>query len=680
MTLSAIYKFADKRNKKILMRVTMITEVDFFDGNFHKIIDLVSANIYWKDTDGRYLGCNQHVLDQFGLKSSEEIIGKNDYEVSLFAEKELVRFVENDQFAHKYGFFEGEEHVTINGKTVTYLTKKKSFYSNTGEIVGIMTTSLDITNQKKLIDLERKKAEEQVKAKQIIDVVNASIYWKDKEGRYLGCNKYVLDMAGVSDISEIVGKTDNELVWNAISPKLMEVDNYVICNGPYVGEELMTIADGSELIMLTVKNKLVDSECNVIGVVGTSLDITAQKEAERLQLEAQKFALQEKEKFIQLAHKVAHDISSPLTALTMMMHTWDELPESKRSLIKRATESILDIANNLLSTYRNEEQRAMSDIEQRQPLLVSDLIIQLMSEKKVQYINHSINFETAIANDAWFAFSEMQTSQFRRSLSNLINNAVDALDNKKNGLITVRLAANVDAVVVKVEDNGKGLSFDMIEKMKSRFCFTEGKENGHGLGLQQVWDTLEFNQGIMEIQSTLGKGTSIQLTFPRTAASKWITQDFNLNLDSIIVILDDDESIHTAWNLRFGPFLALYPILRLHHFTQGQEVLNFFARLSPAEKEQVVFLSDYELLHQEKNGLQIVEASAIKNATLVTSYYSNPKVREALERLRIQVLPKQMAAIVPIYIKEEGENVVKNACSDLSKPNWLSKLWKNLLQ
>ena len=457
-------------------------------------------------------------------------------------------------------------------------------------------------------------------------------------------------MAGVSDLSQIVGKTDAELAWKDVSAKLMEVDNNVINNGRFSGEELMILADGSERPMLTIKNQLIDSEGNIIGTVGTSLDITAQKEAERLQIEAQKLALQEKEKLITLAHTVAHDISSPLSTLNMMMHACDELKESKRIVIKRAVESILDIANNLLSTYRNEEQRATSEIEQRQPLLISDLIIQLLSEKKVQYSNHAVRFETEITNDAQFAFAQMQSSQFRRSMSNLINNAVDALDNKSHGLITIKLTADAEIITVTIQDNGKGMSSGMIEKMLNRQSFTEGKQHGHGLGLQQVWDTLDANHGKMSVNSTPEEGTTLQLSFPRTDAASWIAQTIHLEFNSIIVILDDEESIHGAWDTRFALYLRMYPTLDVHHFKQGQEVLAFFNALNPKDKNRVVFLSDYELLRQAKNGLQIIEESGIKNTTLVTSYYTNVQIRDKAIQLGVKILPKQMASIVPIDV------------------------------
>jgi signal transduction histidine kinase len=238
----------------------------------------------------------------------------------------------------------------------------------------------------------------------------------------------------------------------------------------------------------------------------------------RLENEHQQVALREKEKLIALAHKVAHDISSPLSALDMIVYVCDELPEQKRTQLRRATKSILDIANNLLTTYRNEENRLISNIEPCQSLLVSDLLVQLLGEKKFQYLQCPVTFKTVFADDVHSAFISMQNTEFRRMMSNLINNAVDALEGKKNGKITIQLTADANSVIIEVQDNGKGMARDKVEKMLEQQNFTDGKENGHGLGLRQVWDTLICNHGAMNVQSTLGEGTVIQLIFPRVAA------------------------------------------------------------------------------------------------------------------------------------------------------------------
>jgi len=485
-------------------------------------------------------------------------------------------------------------------------------------------------------------------------ILPTPFYWMSDQGVVLGINELCLKAMGTT--REIIGKTPYAFYKPEFAAHILKHNAEVISKEEILPQEewIEDITTKERKCFSSIKAPLYDDVGAIIGIVGTSIEITAQKEVELLRMENERqrtALLEEKEKLIALAHKVAHDISSPLTALSMMMQFCDELHENKRSVIKRATESILDIANNLLSTYRNEEQRAISDTEQCQPVLISDLIAQLLSEKKFQYNNHAVRFETVIAKDAQFVFAQMQPSQFRRSMSNLINNAVDALDNKNDGLITINLTADTEIVTVEIQDNGKGMSSDLIQKMQDRQSFTAGKQRGHGLGLQQVWDTLDYNQGKMAVNSIPDEGTTIQLTFPRIEAASWIAQIIHLEHNSIVIILDDEESIHGAWDARLALYLKLYPSLTVHHFKQGQEVLDFLSEINHKDQNRVVFLSDYELLRQAKNGLQIIEDSKIKHAILVTSFYSNARILEETERLGIKVLPKQMASIIPIYIE-----------------------------
>ena len=190
----------------------------------------------------------------------------------------------------------------------------------------------------------------------------------------------------------------------------------------------------------------------------------------------------------------------------------------------------------------------------------------------------------------------------------------------------------------------------LVEKIMNRQSFSEDKENGHGIGLQQVWDTIDNNEGKIAVISTPGEGTSIQLNFPRVEAAIWLAEEINLTTNSIIVVLDDDESIHGAWDARFNPYIEMRSGLGVKHFTQGQDTLKFFDELSSEDKNRIVFLCDFELLKQRKNGLQIIEASGIKNTVLVTSYYANPEIQNKAAELGISILPKQMASIIPIKV------------------------------
>ncbi|MCD6026791.1 MAG: putative sensory box histidine kinase/response regulator, partial [Solimicrobium sp.] len=452
-----------------------------------------------------------------------------------------------------------------NGITKSFLTfiKKITSFSltrqNTSqhinpEIAEVAMTSLAAMSQvpEKFIATEIKNFYENIIAK-----LPCIVGWKDKDFKYVFCNDIgAFDLLKLSSTSEIIGKTDFELNFKSeTAQSLRQIDEEIVKTGkPALGIETPFEMDDGRIVHLSINRMpLFNSANEVIGILFVSVDITAQKEAQRREVELQKLerdqqlaTLQEKEKLITLAHKVAHDISSPLSALSMMVQLCDELPENKRTVIKRAMEMILDIANNLLSTYRNEKPNAGFDSEPHQPVLISDLISQLLSEKKAQYSNLTVRMEVDIPPDAQFAFAHLQASQFRRSLSNLINNSVDAIVGSDAGQVTVKLSSDSNSVMVTLNDNGQGMPGDLVEKIMHRHPFTEGKHHGHGLGLQQVWDTLDQNNGTIAVHSTPSEGTTIQLTFPRIAAPDWCVQTLALSPNSIVVILDDEESIHGA--------------------------------------------------------------------------------------------------------------------------------------
>ncbi|MCD6026204.1 MAG: hypothetical protein K0R08_723 [Solimicrobium sp.] len=766
----------------------MTNKTGFLDENFYKLIDLVSAHVYWKDKDGRYLGCNRHVLEQFGLTRPQELVGKSVYEILLSPENEVSHFIETDRVALKYGIFEGEEYATISKKGVTFLTKKVAFFNEKGDISGLMCTSVDITNQKKLLELEceRRKVileehlkviqiidsldasiywkdqnaqkylgcnrymldmfgiksreeilgktdydlmsdidaqkisrtdklvltsgsfegeehfklpngeektyltikkqlidsegnvtglvgtfldityqkkllelerekiiiDEQLKITQIIDSVNASIYWKDRNGlKYLGCNRYMLNMVGLSDRSQIIGKTDADLIWKADAASLTKVDNDVISHGSYIGEEKVSIANGTEITVLTVKNQLVDSGGNVIGVIGTSLDITAQKETECLKLEneSQRAAAQEQEKFRKIVDQVAHDIRSPLASLLMIVKASQSIPEKERIALREAAITIGDIANNLLSNYQKKEADQSLAVEDREPILISPVILQILTDKKYQYQNLAVKFDHHFSQAGNFSWINVQPTAFKRMLSNITNNAVDAFA-QNTGRIILHLDADEEQVHITVEDNGKGMSQELVQKIMNQIAVTEGKSNGHGIGLTQVRETLQNNEGQWLIDSKIGVGTSMRLTFSRTKPLDWIAETVPLHEDDTVVILDDDNSIHLAWTFRFEQILKKYPDLILKHFENGQEAIDFINGLHSDMKPKVFLLSDYELLKQSVNGLDVINKTQVSRSILVTSHYANKNIRQLAITTGTKILPKQLASDIPILL------------------------------
>ncbi len=146
---------------------------------------------------------------------------------------------------------------------------------------------------------ERKRAEEAVRATEemrrlVLNNIPQGVFWKDLESRYLGCNDVVVRSFGFGSVASTLGKSDAEL--GSRTPEEAEYflakDREVMSSGrPQFGiVEPATFADGSRRWLETNKIPMRDAAGQVIGVLGTWLDITERKEAEeRLRTSEERF-------------------------------------------------------------------------------------------------------------------------------------------------------------------------------------------------------------------------------------------------------------------------------------------------------------------------------------------------------------------------------------------------------
>ncbi|MEO8232673.1 MAG: PAS domain S-box protein, partial [Ignavibacteriota bacterium] len=134
---------------------------------------------------------------------------------------------------------------------------------------------------------ERKKAEESLsESYQIIEgIINSipvRVFWKDRDLNYLGCNKLFAQDAGFTNPKEIIGKDDYQMGWSEQAELYGDDDRKIIESGESKLniEEPQTTPEGNDISLLTSKIPLRNSVGEIIGVLGTYIDITERKHAE----------------------------------------------------------------------------------------------------------------------------------------------------------------------------------------------------------------------------------------------------------------------------------------------------------------------------------------------------------------------------------------------------------------
>ncbi len=149
-----------------------------------------------------------------------------------------------------------------------------------GKPIRILGTNWDITDLKQT---EEELFQSNQKLQFILDNIPQRVFWKDRNLTYVGCNRFCAEDAGLSDASEIAGKTDFDLSWKQFGEAFRETDRCVLESGiPRLNsEEMNVLEDGTEVWVNINKIPLLDREGKLQGLLGTFEDISERKHTER---------------------------------------------------------------------------------------------------------------------------------------------------------------------------------------------------------------------------------------------------------------------------------------------------------------------------------------------------------------------------------------------------------------
>ena len=355
------------------------------------------------------------------------------------------------------------------------------------------------------------------------------------------------------------------------------------------------------------------------------------------------------------AAQVAHDIRSPLAAMDSITKDIAHLPEEKRIITRSAVGRIRDIANDLIERNRQLPRDAGAPVPQApggEPLsiqLLSSLIESAITEKRLQFRSKiGVEIDARFERDSYGLFARIQPGEFRRMLSNILNNAVEALE--KTGSVIISATQAGEQILVSIKDTGKGIQPEILSRLGAR-GETHGKTGGSGLGLYHAKSSAGAWGGAVEIRSAPGKGTTVDIRIPRADTPGWFLSKLAVDPGALVVVLDDDTSIHQIWQGRFDSLRAGEQNIDLLHFSTPSE-FRFWALNDRNIKRNTFYLLDYELLGCSETGLSLAEELQLGPcAALVTSRYEEKHVLDHCIRLKMRMLPKGLAGLIPISVE-----------------------------
>jgi signal transduction histidine kinase len=216
----------------------------------------------------------------------------------------------------------------------------------------------------------------------------------------------------------------------------------------------------------------------------------------------------------QLAAGIVHEINNPLTSISV----YGEYLLSKLSRagaeaadLKRI-ERILRSADRILSFTRNLLAYARPSREEAQPVSINDVL-----EETVLFCEHVIR-EARVTMERDYGEELPEVSavpgQLHQVFVNLITNACNAADADGGRIRLSSRLCGRDRIEVRVQDDGVGIPPTEIDRVFEPFFSTRRKGKGTGLGLSIVKNLVEQHRGTIEIESELGRGTTVVVTLP----------------------------------------------------------------------------------------------------------------------------------------------------------------------
>lgn len=471
------------------------------------------------NAEGKFVMVNQTELNWLGY-SSEEMIGHFASDFMTAATRNV--FQKNFPLLFERGWVKDVEFefVRKDGSVLPVLLNATSIYDEAGNFLLTRSTIFDNT--------ERKQAENELKRNinfttALLNAVPTPVFYKDKEGRYLGCNYAFVDLMGKTP-EEIHGKLPHE-VWSAPQADLYRQKDLDLMrsNERQFYEAVVTDKDGAVRPVIFVKDLFYDEGGNVAGLVGAFIDISERKASEEALQNINKeleYALRVKDEFLA---NMSHELRTPLNGIlgfSEILLSGDFGALNERQLkyigsIESSGKHLLGLINDLLDLSKIQAGKFELYPES---VIISDLCQSSLVFVKQMALNKSIHL--SFEDEVTFPFLIGDQRRLKQILVNLLSNAVKFTPN--NGTVILRAQSDLlnNCIKFSVEDNGIGISPEDLQRLFMPFTQADNsltrQHEGTGLGLTLVQKLAELHGGGITVQSEVGKGSTFTVSIPET--------------------------------------------------------------------------------------------------------------------------------------------------------------------
>lgn len=376
-------------------------------------------------------------------------------------------------------------------------------------------------------------------------------------------NRAFVEMTGY-EREELIGRNCRFLQGPDTGPDaIAEIREAVAETREAATEVLNYRKDGSTFWNALFVSPVFDDDGTLVYFFGSQLDVSRRRDAEDSLRQAQKM-----EALGQLTGGIAHDFNNLLQVMSgylEMITGTSEQELGPDSFVRRAATQAQSAANK--AAVLTQQLLAFSRRQKLEGRTVNlNSLVSSTVELAAQRVGADVELEMDLAPGLWNC--RIDTTQAEVAILNLVINARDALKGRPDQRVLLATrnvevskgaaAGDLDhlptgrLVCISVQDNGSGMSPDIVRRVMDPFFTTKDEGEGTGLGLSMVYGFVKQSGGTVRIASEPGVGTTVSLYFPATTDA--LTKDVapsNMAMDRggserILIVEDRDDVAELA--------------------------------------------------------------------------------------------------------------------------------------
>lgn len=347
------------------------------------------------------------------------------------------------------------------------------------------------------ISLSERLEEEKIRTNSIIDFVHAGVILADASGKIIEMNQQALSLLQL-----------NKEIWlnESLMSLMRQLAGQEVKDGtrsPLDQHYSYEIDRDGHWLLINFAD-LRNHQGQILGMTAIISDITEQREIEKkMQRSATLLAIGE------LAAGTAHEIRNPLTSIRGFLQLMQEKRESPIKDFDSYFEIILGEVDRISTITSEFLKLAKPEKVELEPLNLNQTIDSIWELLSSEAMMQDIKLRRLGDQDVPTIMGNVDL--LKQVVINLVSNALQA--NKPGGTIKVSTFRHHRGVLLRVEDNGKGIDDSIIQRIFDPFFTT--RSEGTGLGLAITNKILGDHNASVQVHSKPGQGTTFEIIFPR---------------------------------------------------------------------------------------------------------------------------------------------------------------------